>query len=311
MERKYDELTPKEVEYILVKTTSGGPYVDDVFFLIFTKDSYWEIPQASGGQFLDWLKQFSDINMEQFIKSMASTDDRIFILYRGAKYPVLSERNKDVLKNRLMNFLSMNFESSSEDRVKITDDLFKQYQHASRHYHNMEHIQNCLWELDQLQNQSIDKPSIELAIWYHDVIYSPASKSNEIKSAKKMKEELGHFVSKIDLDDVSKMIQSGPRNDSNLTDSEKYFFDIDYSILGQREFEYMAYRQNVRLEFIAVPSWIYHLKRKSFLKNTLKNGIYQTEEFRARFEETAVKNILSELSKMPYKILPTIPWKGS
>ncbi|KYG66983.1 hypothetical protein AZI86_08145 [Bdellovibrio bacteriovorus] len=301
MERKYTDLKPEEVDYILVKTTSGGPFSEDVFFLIFSKatDSYWKIPQSSDKNFLDWLKQFPDVNMEQFIKSMGCTEDRIFILYRGLDYPVLSEHKKETLKNRLLKVLSGNFDASPEVLYKIVDDVFNCYQESSRHYHNLEHIQNCLWELDQLQEPGIDKVSIELAIWYHDVIYSQLSKTNELKSAKKLKETLGRFKSKVSLDDAYQMIVASPKNGHELTKTAKYFMDIDFSILGQRELEYMAYKQNVRLEYHLIPTLMYNFKRKAFLKSILKRGVFLTKEFRDRYEEQAIKNIKSELSKMP------------
>lgn len=88
--------------------------------------------------------------------------------------------------------------------------------------------------------------------------------------------------------------------------SEQYFFDIDFSILGQRELEYNAYKQNIRLEYIQIPSLIYYFKRKSFLKKLLQKKIYQTQWFSERYEEQAIKNIKHELSEMPFKILPIV-----
>ena len=226
-----------------------------------------------------------------------------------AKRQNLSEKKKDLLKLRLLNFLALNFENSLDDRSRIADELFASYYDNSRYYHNLEHIQNCLWELDQVKDQSIDKSMIELAIWYHDVIYSPISKVNELQSAKQMKEALIKFPSKINLDYVYKMILSSPQKGPKLTNSEQYFFDIDYSVLGQREIDYMAYKQNVRIEYSSVPSLLYYLKRKFFLKNLLKMGIFQTQYFKMRYESQAVLNIKSELAKMPYLILPTLPGK--
>lgn len=310
MERKYTDLAPEEVDYVLVKTTSGGPIAEDVFFLIFSKNSYWEVPQSTDGDFLEWLNKFPDVNMDQFIQSMGSTDDRIFILYRGSNYPVLSERNAKSLKTRLVKFLNENFDGNIQDLNKISDEIFERYGESSRHYHNLEHIQNCLWELDQLAGEEIDRVKIELAIWYHDLIYSPQSKTNELDSAKKMKEDLGRFVSRVRLDEVYQMILCSPATSKQrrLSESEKYFMDIDYSILGQREIEYMAYKQNVRLEYHAVPSLMYHLGRKAFLKSNLKREIFHTKWFIDRYEEKAVKNVKAELSKMPYKYLPTLSW---
>jgi predicted metal-dependent HD superfamily phosphohydrolase len=306
MRKNYTDLKPEDVDYILVKTTSGGPWTDDVFFLVFSEgtDSFWEIPQSSHREFLDWIKTFPDVNMEQFMKSMGCTEDRIFILYRGPKHPVLSERNKNSLKKRLLDFLIGNFNGSAENLTEISENIFKSYEENYRHYHNLEHIQHALWELDQIENQNINKKHIELAIWYHDVIYSQSSKTNEADSAQKMKIDLDPLNTSINLHEVYDMILANPYKGKDLSETEKYFWDIDYSILGQRELEYMVYKQNIRLEYNRVPSLIFHFKRKAFLKNLLKRGIYQTQEFKQRYEAQALTNIKSELSKAPYKYIP-------
>lgn len=294
-----------------MKTTSGGPTRDDVFYFVFSKvaESWWQIPQSHDDGFFNWLQKFPDINLEQFIKSMGCTDDRIFILYRGPDFPVLSEDKKSALKNRLLNFLTTHFDGSFETLTQITEDIFKNYQLNIRHYHNLEHIQHCLWELDQIKDDQVDKVSVELAIWYHDVIYSQTSKLNEINSVKKMKDDLSRFVSDVNLDDVSAIVLSRPTVGTSLTKSQQYFWDIDYSIFGQRELEYMAYKQNIRLEYDMVPSLIFHVKRKYFLVNTLRGGVFQTEEFQKRYQAQAVKNIKNELSSFKYFFLPPMSWK--
>jgi predicted metal-dependent HD superfamily phosphohydrolase len=300
MKKKYTELRHEEVDYILVKTTANGPFEEDVFYLIFSdaNNNSWQIPQSADEEFLDWLKLFPDINMEQLIKGMGCAEEGIFILYRGHNYPILSERKKTDLKNRLLTFLADNFEASLVLLTQISNDIFQGYQESSRHYHNLEHIQNCLWELDNLEKPGIDKKSIELAFWYHDVIYSPLSKTNELDSAKKMQEQLGKLKTKCNLENVYQMIISCPSAGHELTESAKYFIDIDFSILGQREFEYMAYMQNIRLEFHLVPKETFDNKRKEFLQSLLKRGIFLTQEFRTRYEERAINNITHELREI-------------
>ena len=310
MEKKYTDLSPSEVEYILVKTTSGGPIEEDLFFLIFSKEGAFQVPNSRGDEFLDWLKRFPDVNLRRFIDSMSCAEDRLFVLYRGPNIPVLSERLEKAMKERLLSLLKTNFDGSQDDLAKIAEKIFARYGETHRHYHNLEHILSSLWELDRLPETGIDKISIELAIWYHDLIYSPLSKTNEQDSAEELKKDLGQMKTGLDLEKVSRMILCTPETvrQRELSTSEQYFLDIDYSVLGQREIEYDVYKQNVRQEYLAVPSAIYHLKRKAFLKSNLRRSIYQTRWFRELYEEQAKRNIRSELSRMPYKLLPTLPW---
>lgn len=311
MEKKFTDLKPNEVDYVLVKTSSGGPFVDDVVFLIFAQGASWQIPNSAGEEILNWLQDFPHINLEEFIKSMTCTEDRIFVLYRGPNHPVLSEKNKEALKARFFNFLNENFTANEDSLQKIVADVFQSYAEDSRFYHTLEHIHNSLWELDQIPDPAIDKKCIELAIWYHDVVYAPYSKVNEEDSAKKMQQDLGAFPAKIDLEKVSQMILCTPAllKKRSLSKSEQYFLDIDFSILGQRAVEYLVYQQQVRLEYKAVPYLTYYLKRKAFLKSNLKRTIFQTDFFKNRYEKQAITNIKSELAKMPYKLLPTLSWR--
>lgn len=173
MEKKFTDLRPEEVDYITVNTTSDGPYKEDVFFLIISKGNSWQVPGSRGKEFLDWIEKFPHINMEKFVESMGCANDQIFILYSGLNYPVLSTQRKAELKDRLLNFLKEQFNADEIVISKIADKIFSRYSENTRHYHNLEHIQNALWELDQLPNEGIDKLSIELAIWYHDIVYIP------------------------------------------------------------------------------------------------------------------------------------------
>lgn len=304
MEKSYTDLKLEEIEYILVKTTSGGPFVEDVFFLVFAGENYWEIPQSAGDNFLAWLKTLPGINWNQMVRSMSSTDDRIFILYRGGEYPVLSEEREKEMEERLARFLSENFEAPADALEKIAARILERYRDSSRHYHNLEHIQHCLWELDQLPGQGLDKKSIELAIWFHDVVYSPTSKRNELDSANQMKNDLGMYPSKINLEDSYRMIVASPLDGDKHSESIRTFIDIDFSVLGQREIEYMAYVQNVRLEYAEVPAWKYYLHRKRLLKRVMKRGVFLTPYFQKRYEAQAVKNLKAEIAKMPYKLIP-------
>ena len=57
------------------------------------------------------------------------------------------------------------------------------YQEKHRAYHNLEHVNDCLNQLDNFESEITDKHIIEMAIWYHDIIYNPYGKNNELKSA--------------------------------------------------------------------------------------------------------------------------------
>ncbi len=303
MKEKYTDLMPKDVDYILIKNTDTGPFLEDIFYLIISKDQIWEIPHTGDTQFLDWLKTFPDVNMEQFMKSMACAENKVFILYRGIDFPVLSEGMREILKERFSCFLESQFQVSLRDRERLMKDLFLQYAEDHRSYHNLEHILNCLWELDQLPDGEANKETLELAIWYHDYIYKPQGTKNECESAERMLEGLKDYAPMIFLNEVKSIIISDP-NANDLSCNQKIFLDIDHSILGQREIEYMVYRQNIVLEFNSVPHLWFKMKRKAFLKRVVERGGFLTEIFRTKYQEIALRNIEGELAHWTYKFLP-------
>src|SRR3989338_2814885 len=62
------------------------------------------------------------------------------------------------------------------------DDLIKRYSEPARFYHTIFHIKDCMKEFDSVREMSAKPDYLELALWYHDIIYVPARVDNEEKS---------------------------------------------------------------------------------------------------------------------------------
>jgi predicted metal-dependent HD superfamily phosphohydrolase len=81
------------------------------------------------------------------------------------------------------------------------DALVSEYQAKERRYHNLEHIAQCLKAFDDLRTLSQAPQAVELAIWFHDIIYDSKAKDNEERSAERAGNDLtnmggfGHVVS--------------------------------------------------------------------------------------------------------------------
>ncbi len=178
--------------------------------------------------------------------------------------------------------------------------LLQKYQEKHRAYHNVAHINDCLSQLDQLPALHPEAREIELAIWFHDVIYDPYGKDNERKSAQEAElfifdnvadDELGKRVSDLIM---ATLHQAPPTNSA-----EALLMDIDISILGRDETSYQRYTEQVRQEYRFVPRFLYRKKRVEILRAFLQRStLYFTPHYQASQEAQARKNIQAEIERL-------------
>lgn len=189
--------------------------------------------------------------------------------------------------HKLMNTLNV---SENNDTFFM---LQKAYSEPHRFYHNAKHIDDCLYWLDKASFIAKRPWEIEIALWFHDAIYLPLSTRNEIKSSRLA---------------INFLILIGSSSERNIrvnyfiayTKHEAYpifgdnalMVDIDLTILGSNPEEYKIYEDNIRKEYIDVPSSIYKPKRIDILQSFLNRpSIYNTAYFSGLLENQARKNL--------------------
>src|SRR5258708_252314 len=75
--------------------------------------------------------------------------------------------------------------------VPEVNELFAAYDAPARSYHNMRHIQQCLEEFDAHLGMAQSPDAVEVAIWFHDVVYDPKRHDNEERAADLAAQMLG------------------------------------------------------------------------------------------------------------------------
>ena len=198
--------------------------------------------------------------------------------------------------------LNLGFDENKE----TYDALFEAYLESHRYYHDQSHIDAVLTYLDSFSAVAENKSEIELALWFHDVIYKPFSSSNEVDSAKwacKFLRENG--ASSKTQKSVHNLIMATSHSHVPSSNDEMLITDIDLAILGSAENHYSRFEADVRREYKKVPDCIYRSKRKAILKRFLnRERIYSLNQFYDEFELQARANLSRELNPLSRDNLP-------
>lgn len=173
--------------------------------------------------------------------------------------------------------------------------------HSQRHrrYHTAEHINACIRHLDHYRDLATRPELIEIAIWFHDAIYKPFSKTNEADSAKMAHLFLSGHRPDADVAAVTTMITLTQTHGQTDDPNTALMLDIDLSILATPPEVYDAYVRDIRHEYRWVPGPMFRKGRAKMLRHFLAmDRIYKTDALRAAWDAKARVNMARELVVM-------------
>ena len=175
--------------------------------------------------------------------------------------------------------------------------LVDRYAEKHRYYHTLEHIDACLKHLDQHADIIPGLVNVEIAIWFHDVIYDPKRNDNEAMSAEYAKVFLQSVGLRfLEIEKIEQLILLTKHPAYPKLEDEKYLLDIDLSILGANKALYDSYEQGIRKEYAYVPNLLYKKGRKKVLNSFAKlERIFYTDYFYQKYESQARQNIARAL----------------
>ena len=175
-------------------------------------------------------------------------------------------------------------------------NLEKAYSRKLRHYHNLNHLSEMMDYYDLYRSHLENPNEVLFAIFYHDIIYKVTRKDNELKSAQYAVTLLPDD-SKLDKELVYNMICATQHHQHNENEDINWLIDFDLKVLSKDWSAYKIYFEQIRKEYKIYPNFLYNPGRKKALEHFLKNEfIFQTAEFRNKYETQARENILSEIS---------------
>lgn len=198
--------------------------------------------------------------------------------------------------------LSEDLGLNERDSLLLWSEIENKYNGRNRHYHNLKHLGAMMDEALRFKDR-IEHPSVlKLSIFYHDLIYNPLRKDNELRSAERMKSRLTKLGVATDTTSRSFdqiLLTNGHQLNQSSTSDDQYFLDFDLTVLGEDWLIYEEYVKQIRKEYWIFPATTYKEGRKKALASFLnREFIYLTKAFRETKEGQARANLQREIDEL-------------
>ena len=177
-------------------------------------------------------------------------------------------------------------------------DLAAHYNEDGRYYHDFNHVDRVLTVADQLSPYAHDFTAVQLALWFHDVVYDPRATDNEEESAVYAAAALQRLQLPRDtIDEVLRLILATKTHIAADGDVDaQVVLDADLAALGTEWPQYLQDSGDIRQEYAYVPEPTYRQRRRRILAGFLqRERIYQTELLFTERETRARQNIAREM----------------
>lgn len=196
---------------------------------------------------------------------------------------------------RLWHDLRANGEPAAKHKHLI--DL---YSEPHRHYHNLQHLDECLRELDAVRAFVENTSMVEAALWFHDAVYKPSSITNEEDSAALAVRCFSSAgLPSAAIDEIRQLILCTKTHQPGSQPDAAVLIDIDLAILGQPPSRFLEYERGIKSEYNWVPTSTYIQKRTEILAGFLSRPtIYRTPHFRDRYESSARANLAQAIADL-------------
>lgn len=183
------------------------------------------------------------------------------------------------------------------------DDVYEEvhgyYSASGRHYHTPEHIDHCLRQFDLACAEMEDADAVEIAIWFHDLIFDVRANDNELQSARRFAALANDSMDAGFKARVHDLIMTTAPPRLPRTTDQKFMLDIDLSSFGLPWQDMLRDSIAVRQESPQLTDAEFFPGQRAFLESLVsREHFYFTEFFRSRIEDGARSNIERYLQKL-------------
>ena len=180
----------------------------------------------------------------------------------------------------------------------VFGELVDRYGENGRFYHNLTHIEAVLNHIQPFLLTAHNPVALQLAAWFHDVIYDAQRHDNEAQSALFAREILAKLgVSEDEISEVERLIMLTAGHETSFSDLDGHILlDADLAILAEEPTQYDVYAQAIRLEYAHVGDEAYRVGRGHVLRRFGERPfLYYLPEHQS-WEAAARANLRRELS---------------
>jgi predicted metal-dependent HD superfamily phosphohydrolase len=202
-------------------------------------------------------------------------------------------KDKAIVQEMRSNWLGLmdSLAVSQDVAKKLFSDLVAHYNGDGRHYHDLEHIRNVLGAIGRMEARAENATAIQLAAWYHDIIYEIDAKDNELRSAEYAIDALQDTpLSPETIELIAEMIRATDISKDPPDELDfRILLDADLATLASNYEYYDKNARAIRREFAGLSDPEYRVERQRLLNKFLKRerifltpGMFETSEAKAR-----------------------------
>ncbi|TFH48580.1 MAG: hypothetical protein E4H01_06070 [Lysobacterales bacterium] len=181
----------------------------------------------------------------------------------------------------------------------VYEELQKHYSEPGRRYHTPKHIEHCLIQFDLAAREMEKADAVEIAVWFHDLIFVVNTNDNELQSARRFLELAGDSMDSEFKTRVYDLIMATAPPRLPKTNDEKFMLDIDLSSFGLPWNDMLRDSIAVRQESPQLSDAEFFPGQRAFLESLVsREHFYFTEFFRSRIEDKARSNIYRYLNNL-------------
>jgi predicted metal-dependent HD superfamily phosphohydrolase len=182
----------------------------------------------------------------------------------------------------------------------LFDDIIAAYREPHRHYHTLQHLDECFAKWQTVKADAQHPEEIELALWFHDAIYDVARPDNEARSADWGRAAVESAqLSQAVADRVHALVMATRHNAVPSDADQRLLVDVDLSILGAAAERFDEYERQIRAEYSAVPLPQFRAARRRVLAEFLNRpAIFNTPVLVATYEMQARHNLARSIEKL-------------